>query len=200
MEKPNKTPTSCSKRNRPENLPRANYSPGVIMSDILLSINQKLRQWTQSCPGVPATGHHSCCGESGSQKVTEIPPQWNDPVLKRKQNYPEFSACSHKRQPCFIEDSQTGRWRSRSDSKRISLEAPDQNCQAHFLLLGTPPGWEENWQPVPKTNSAKHFQQKEVVSRILSGKKFSAENLGLSLVHPLVTYTSLQKIKKLESA
>lgn len=59
------------------------------MSDIFLSVNQKLRQWTQSCPGVPVTGHHSWCGESGPQKVTEIPPQWNDPVLKRKQNYPE---------------------------------------------------------------------------------------------------------------
>lgn len=62
-------------------------------------------------------------------------------------------------------------WRSRSDGKGISLEAPDQNCQAHFLLPGTPPGWEENWQPVHKTKSGKHFKQKEVVSRILSRKK-----------------------------
>lgn len=42
MGKPNKTPTSCSKRNGPENSPRANYSLGVIMSNIFLSINQKL--------------------------------------------------------------------------------------------------------------------------------------------------------------
>lgn len=150
------------------------------MSDIFLPINQKLRQWTQSCPGIPATG---CL----LWRIRLSESHWN----------PSSMECSHKRQPCYIEDSQTGRWRSRSDSKRISLEAPDQNCQAHFLL-GTPPAWEENWQSVPKTNSGKHLKQKEVVSGILSGKKFSAENLGLSLVHPLVTYTSLS-LKRLKS-